>query len=71
MHNGLLIPHPTITLDTHLAGRTDLPWETRRTLESRIARSSTFTLGAIRALWRIQLLSRVPGRSGTIFLTGS
>lgn len=71
MHNGLLIPSPTITLDTHLARRTDLPRETRKTLESRIPRSSTFTLGTIRTLWRIQLGSRVPGKSGTIFLTGS
>lgn len=48
--NGLLIPSPRITLDTHLARGTNLPRETWRTLMPRITRSSTVTLGASRTL---------------------
>lgn len=50
----LLLPSPNLTLDTHLARRADLPWEARRAQESRATRSSTFTLGAIVTLWRMQ-----------------
>lgn len=50
----LWLPSPRQTLNTHLARRADLPWEAWGARESRAARSSTVTLGAIVALWMIQ-----------------